>query len=153
MADFVNALCDWIADPARADLERETAPFELFAHAAEETDAGTGDGGRNFTDPYAVVRAYGGRAQASDPTRDQSLQVYVVGRSAAAAMELAQEIYESLLAKQLSEDDGNTPVQNVQLEGWLVIAIRNLRQPGLIGRDAQQRAEVVFNFEAAFRAA
>jgi hypothetical protein len=146
--DFVNALCDWLA--ARAGLQRSAAPYELFAHGAEEQVIG---GVRNHADTYTVLRAYGGDVAGKTPTIDRSLQAYTVGPIAAVAMAQSQAVHDALLAQREPDDDGHTPVFDQQIQGWFILAIGNLRQPGLIGRDTQQRAEVVFNFEVVYRAA
>jgi len=146
--DFIKSLTDWIG--TTAVLERTTAPFALFAHAAEESQP---PAAKNYTDPYTVIRGFGGDPAGSDPTCDRSLQSYTVGNNVAACMAQAQKVHDALLMQRSPDDDGNTPARNVAITGWFILAIGNLRQPGLIGRDPKQRAEVVFNFEVVYRAA
>lgn len=150
MADFVNDFCDWIAARLTPALERTTAPFSLFAHAAVEVD----EPARNYTDPYTVIRQFGGPPQRSDPLGDVNLQIYTVGTDTAAAMARATAIFKAMLDKRSPDDNGETPVREKEIsEDWYLIALDNLTPPGVLGRDAKERVEVVFNCGVLYRAA
>ena len=149
MADFLNALADWIA--GRAALERSSPPYQLFAHAVVEVRDAGGEPA-NYAGPYTVLRAYGGDAMGNDPSRHLAVQVYTVGTVAAQVMAQAESVFAALLDQRASDDDGNTPVRGVDLaDGWHVVVIDNARPPGLIGRDATGRIEVVSNFDVVYR--
>lgn len=150
MADFVNDFCDWIANRADPVLSRDTAPFSLFAHAAVEVEEPT----RNYTDPYTVIRPFGGPPQRSDPLGEINLQIYTVGTQTDECMARATAIFAAMLDKRSPDDDGDTPVREKEIsEDWYLIALDNLTPPGVLGRDAKERVEVVFNCGVLYRAA
>lgn len=150
--DFVNAFCDWIAPRVTPSLQNAATPFSLFAHTAVEVDDGKGN--RNFTDPYTVIRQFGGPAQRSDPLQEVNLQVYTIGSKAITAFARAHAIRAAMQAKRSPDDDGNTPVRDVVLDGFVLLALDDLTQPGLLGRTENRGwVEVVFNFGVLYRAA
>jgi hypothetical protein len=143
VADLVNELADWLVP--RAGL-RSSAPFDLFTHAIEESAATP-----QHSPLYSVLTQYGGAPLPSTPVRTVALQVKTVGPVTIEAMARAQLLHDKLLQQRVG-DDAATLVRNEALPSFFIFGIANLRPPGLVGRDGQRRAEVVFNFECIYRA-
>jgi hypothetical protein len=107
-------------------------------------------------DPYTVLRAYGGKADAMNPKASISLQMKTVGTSDDAAMSFARVVYEAIAL----DDYGNAvrmlsigaydAVSDAMTGHWMIVNIDTLQVPAQTGRDERDRVEIVSNIDIGF---
>jgi len=132
-----------------------TVGSTLFALQASEKADGS-------TDPYAVLLSYPGPAPDElDRVAEISVQVKGTGKTAAAATDLVNQLYESLyqdnvvrhgwvIAGKITSGLAVIDDPGVSYEVRLVIPQQT---PGVTGRDERGRWNVTFNFDVRFQLA
>ena len=128
---FIEELATFMA--TAASVAHASTPRQLWLYKAGETAA---------TPAYSVMRPYTGRRDFVS-LGEVSIQVETIGEDDE-AIALAWKLFKTLV------DAQGRPLRNTALTSHRINGIRNLQTPGLIGRDSDQRAKLVFNFDATY---
>jgi len=140
--DILNAFIDWIAD--RLSIDREATPFALWPYSFDEIK--TAGGVSNIADPATLFRPIPGmRPVMTAPVGKLACQAYTRGKLSADAMARAQAIRDAML-----DDDGLPAIEfavpSAEAAQFKIFAVSDLAEPGILGRDAENRFEIVFDF-------
>lgn len=132
---FLNELASMMATAAQ--VEFAATPRSLFLYELVESDSTLPSA------PASVLRIYDGET-GYVPVNRVMIQCKTIAPKwdAGAGMKHAQALRESLLDAQGRE------LRMAALTHFRINAIVDLRLPGQIGRDANDRPEIVFNFGA-----
>jgi len=130
---------------AAAGVECVKPPYGLVAHRAIDGQV---------TDPFTVLRAYGGPSVVKHPLARYGMQWRTQGADPSISLARAQKLFETLL-----KPDG-TPLRMKVIEAfkhgdnspdgeWMIISAEPQR-PGLVGTDDRSRELAIFNADVSF---
>jgi hypothetical protein len=134
---FVEALADFIALRTSPALVRSGAGVNLFCH--EMSDAA------GVPETRSALVSYGGAGVPWTPQVPLPIQCRTIAPTAAAALDRAQAIFETLRDQQ-----GRVLRRTALAGGFTLIAITRLTTPGQIGRDDKGRVIVTFNLDSKY---
>jgi hypothetical protein len=132
-SSFLIALATWMA--GRAGVEFSDTPRALWVNVAVEEAA---------TDPYSVLRVYGGDLN-QVPVPRVSIQCRTVGSSGDAAWARAVALFNTLL------DADSAPIRMTAISSaWRINGVFVTSSPAAIGVDENKRTQWIFNVDVEF---
>lgn len=159
LEDFLHSLCTWMVGSAAAFTPPVAIAYAAAPRTLTRTIAKEEPGGANVTDPYAVLRIYGGPPfEQWHPLCRQDVQCQAVsseGKGDEAGLALVWTLFQTLL------DATGKPIRMATISGfkaadnstdgtYLVHHVDPKQRPGFTGRDERGRALATFNFEVGF---
>jgi hypothetical protein len=146
--NFLHSLATFMAAAVSPALELANTPRALWRNLAVEGPGQT-------TDPYSVLRCYGGPATGHNPLERFSVQCMTWGMSADATVARAFALRATLLAPDglplrmkliaAVKTDGTADTPG----SYRLVRLDVAGAPGLIGIDDQKRHQAPFNFDVA----
>lgn len=164
--NFLHSLAKYFVARAAAQepavsLECFGTPRSLWRNKVVELPDSNGPWPANLTDPYSVLRIYGGPGTQKDPQQRSSIQCFTSGTGEEAVLQRAQVLFECCL---FPPDDPQQPLQPLRmtridgfdcrtdqpLGAWMLVSIDPTSRAGKIGVDSRGRPQVSFNFDAGY---